>query len=112
MKRTLVLIALVLGSFALSPSKGEAQEAYPIRPPKGYSPTRRWLRAERAREHKEAIAPDVETVMDWRPSRASAVEIASRRWINIPIPAYLLPHQDVDTSTDETVFYTGQGRIE
>jgi len=32
MKRTLVLIALVLGSFALSPSKGEAQEAYPIRP--------------------------------------------------------------------------------
>jgi len=51
-----------------------------LRRPKTYSPLRRWLRAERAREHQEAIAADVETVMGWRPSRAPAVEIASRAW--------------------------------
>lgn len=113
---------------------------HPLFKPKGYSPTRRWLRAERAREHREAIALDVETVMDWRPSRAPAVEIVSRLW-RVPVdevlaeispdvgrayemaadlnayvrslkPIALAPHQDVDTSTDETIFYTGQGRIE
>lgn len=49
-------------------------------PAKGYSPLRRWLRTERARAHRMAIAGDEETVADLRPNKAPAREVADRAW--------------------------------
>lgn len=58
------------------------------------SALRPWLRRERARAHLAAIADDVETVREWQPSRAPAVEIASRAW-RVPVEEVVAVSEDV-----------------